>query len=124
MYTNINDRITISTRRNKTESIYLSNFIDWIESFKTRSKSPDNLIEIINILKQHRKIEKFDFEFRNSATWTSGTIASVYLYLSNKAFKLPVVTFIQNYSPGELTRKESEEYIKKLETLTHQHPNR
>ena len=118
MYKHFNDRIILSTRRNKTEAKYLTNFIDWCEGFDSRSKIPDNLIEIIELLKSHRYIDKFDFRFKNSSTWTGGTIASVYLEISNKAFKIPVVTFIQQYSPGELTRKESEKYMRRLENLS------
>ncbi|MGB8706242.1 MAG: hypothetical protein WCD31_14545 [Gillisia sp.] len=110
MYKNINSRLRISTRRNKTESNYLSNFIEWCEGFQGA-----DIATVIEKLKIHRNINKFQFSFRNSSKWVSGSIASISMDISNKAFKIPVVSFYEDYEPGELSKEESEVYIKKLE---------
>jgi len=120
MYTYLNDRLILSTRRNKTESQYLQRFLNWLESFDKKSDAPENLIQAILLLKKHEDIEKFDIKFRSTDKWISGSVASVLMEISNKAFKIPVVCFTQNYDPGELSITASKSYIEKLNKILKQ----
>lgn len=115
MYKHLNNRIVIYTRRNRTESNYLSKFIDWCECLENPDTEDLNLVSIIEALKKHKEIENFKLRLRVSATYTGGSVCSIEMAISNSAFKIPVVGFVQNYSPGELSKNEAETYIAKLE---------
>jgi hypothetical protein len=110
MYKKINDRITIATRRNKTESNYVSKFIEACENID----NVENLLGVIYKLNSHKDIMRFTCIIKINGMWTDGSVSSVELGIYNSAFKMYLVLFHEMFQPNQMTKEECVGYVEFL----------